>query len=515
MSIGKQPEEASMSEQTWTSDGPANEAHGWSSDGGGGSWGQAHTEVDPRRWWALASVLTGAFMILLDGTIVNVALPAIQTDLSTSYADVEWVISGYVLAYGLLLIPAGRLGDRVGHRKVLMIGMVGFVLFSVLCATSQNSAQLITWRVLQGAMAGVLNPQVLAVIQLGFPNEEKGKAYAIYGAVSGVGVAVGPIVGGALIQANIAGWDWRPIFLINAPIGLIAIVMSLALVKDTRGRGGSLDPVGIGLVSAAVLLLSVPLVEGQSRGWPAWTWICFALSAVALLSFVLWEQRAKRIGGSPLIDMALFGNRAFSAGVGIGLTYFAGFISLFFLLSLMLQAGLHKSALTAGLIILPFAAGTFFGAAMSEGLAQKLGRGVLILGSGMVTIGIGATIWVLYLQSADLSGWELIAPLAFGGIGSGLVIAPNVSLVLEHVPWQDAGAVSGILNTAQRVGQALGIAIVGVALASSLKSGNASPEINYVHATAVASFFSLGLVVLTLLLAFVLPRRSEKTDTTW
>jgi MFS family permease len=365
-------------------------------------------------------------------------------------------------------------------------------------------------------MAGILNPQVLAVIQLTFPDRQRGKAYGIYGAVSGIGVALGPVLGGALIQANIDGTSWRPIFLINVPVGIVAIAMTLRLVKETRGRAGSLDPLGILLVSAAVLLLSIPLIQGQAAGWPAWTWVSFGGAAVALAAFIGWEVRTGRRGGSPLIDMNLFRNRAFSAGVGIGLAYFAGFISLFFLLSLMLQSGLHKTALIAGLIILPFALGTFLGAAVSDGFAKRLGRGVLALGCSMVAVGIAVTVLVLRARGAGLLGWELIAPLGFGGIGSGLVIAPNVSLVLEHVPWQDAGAASGILNTAQRVGQALGVAIVGAALSSELaRQAAGSPAAHYSQATQVASLYSLGLVVVALALVFVIPKRSASSSGTW
>jgi EmrB/QacA subfamily drug resistance transporter len=482
------------------------------------AWGatKAQAPVDPRRWWALGAVLTGAFMILLDGTIINVAVPVIKTDLSASYAGIEWVISGYVLAYGLLLIPAGRVGDRFGHRAVLLAGMAGFVIMSSLCATAHSPTQLVVYRVLQGAMAGVLNPQVLAVIQLGFPDQERGRAYGIYGAVSGIGVALGPVLGGALIQANIDGSSWRPIFLINVPVGIVAIGMTLRLVKETRGRAGSLDPLGILLICAAVLLVSVPLIQGQADGWPAWTWICFGAAAVTLAAFVGWEKRTARRGSSPLIDVNLFRNRAFSAGVGLGLAYFAGFISLFFLLSLLLQSGLHKSALTAGLIILPFALGTFFGAAVSDGFAKRLGRGVLALGAAMVAVGIAATIAVLRARGASLLGWELIAPLGFGGLGSGLIIAPNVSLVLEHVPWQDAGAASGILNTAQRIGQALGVAIVGAVLASQLARHSAlSAPAHYSRAVQVASLYCLGLVVVALALVFVIPRRSKDAKGTW
>ncbi len=425
-------------------------------------------EADRSRWLALAVVLAGAFMILLDSTIVNVAIPSIQTDLGASFGAIEWVISGYALAYGLLLIPAGRLADRFGHKRLFLIGLIGFTITSILCGTANSPTALIGWRVAQGAMAGVMNPAILAIIQATFPPQERGKAFGMYGAVSGVAVALGPLLGGLLIQANLQGLGWRPIFLLNIPIGIVTVLAALRVLKETRGRAGAIDVAGALLVAAGVLLVSVPLIEGRAAGWPVWTFVALAAAVPVFVAFALWEARLVRLEQDPLIDIRLFRNRAFSVGVAIGFSYFAGFIGLVFALSLYLQIGLGFSALTAGLILLPFAAGSFAGSAFSDLIAQRIGRWVVALGSGMVIAGIVGLIATMRAVGNDVSGWELVPSLLVAGLGSGLVIAPNVDIVLAGVPWQDAGAAGGVLNTAQRLGNALGVAVVGVALFGSL-----------------------------------------------
>jgi EmrB/QacA subfamily drug resistance transporter len=425
---------------------------------------------DRSRWLALAVVLAGTFVILLDATIVNVAIPSIQQSLRASYGAIEWVVSGYALAYGLLLVPAGRLADRYGHKRLFLIGLAGFTLASALCGTARTPAQLVGWRVLQGVMAGLLNPPILAVIQLAFPPRERGKAFAWYGAVAGVSTAAGPLLGGLLISWNLHGWDWRPIFLLNVPIGVLALVAAGRLLPSSRGRGGDLDPVGVALVSAAMLLLTYPLVEGRDAGWPAWTFVSLALAVPVLGACAAWEVARVRRGRAPLVDVRLFANRSFTAGVGIGLAYFAGFISLLFVLSLHLQIGLGRSALAAGLTLLPFALGTFAGAAVSDPLAHRLGRRVLHLGTAIAMAGIAGLIVAVHRDGGAISGLDLLPWLALCGIGSGLVLAPNVEIVLAGVPRHDAGA-GGVLNTAQRLGQALGIAVVGVVLFGALGSG--------------------------------------------
>lgn len=428
----------------------------------------ASEDVGANRWLALAVVLAGAFMILLDSTIVNVAIPSIQIDLEASFGAIEWVVSGYALAYGLMLIPAGRLADRFGHKRLFLIGLVGFTLTSLLCGTANSPAALIGWRVAQGAMAGVMNPAILAIIQANFLPRERGKAFGMYGAMSGVAVALGPLLGGLLIQSNVRDLGWRPIFLLNLPIGILTAISALLVLRESRGRGGSFDGVGVVLIASGVLLVSVPLIEGRAAGWPAWTVVSFLAAVPVFALFAAWETRVLRRGGDPLIDMRLFRNRAFGVGVAIGLAYFAGFIGLVFALSLYLQIGLGQTALAAGLALLPFAAGTFAGSAISSAVADRLGRWVIVLGAGLVMTGIVGLIGTIRWYGIDITGLRLLPALLVAGIGSGFVIAPNVDIVLAGVPWQDAGAASGVLNTAQRLGNALGVAIVGIALFGSL-----------------------------------------------
>ena len=561
------------------------------------SWAAPVPEV-PNRMAVLACVLTGAFMILLDATIVNVAVPAIERNLHASYSAVEWVVSGYALAYGLLLIPAGRLGDRVGHKKTYLAGLAGFTIASVLCGTAGSPAELIAWRVLQGAMAGFLNPPILAVIQSVFPARERGRAYGLYGAVAGLATALGPLAGGLLIAWNLHGWDWRPVFLVNLPVGAIGLVAAVRLVPESRGQeaspaasadasgeasaaNNSFDLTGAGLVSAAMLLITFPLIQGQSSGWPPWTFACLGAAAPVLAGFAWWEWRAIRRGQTPLVDIRLFRNRSFAAGTGVSLAYFAGFIGLLFVLSLYLQIGLGWSALHAGLAILPFAAGTFVGGAVSDQLARRLGRGVLLAGAAIVAVCTAAVILIIHQQGAAVSGLALLPALLIGGVGSGLVIAPSVDVVLSGVSWQDAGSASGVLGASQRLGQAIGIAVAGVALFGSLAAGaphaaaRAAPDLrgqlaaaglshravqggvahfagcfgrqsaaadptasppgcgpgrdravsaafgsaarhaqasNFTHAVQVAAWYALGAIVLTFVLALLLPRRASQVS---
>lgn len=258
-----------MSDRSTQADGAdAGVATGWEGNG--------PVAADEDRWLALAVVLVGAFVILLGTTIVNVAVPVIQRELGASNAQIQWVVGGYALAYGLLLIPAGRLGDRYGYKRVFLVGMAGFTAVSALCGTAGGPWTLVGWQVALGAMAGVMNPQILAVIQVAFPPEERGRAYGVYGAVSGVAVALGPLLGGLLIQWDIAGLSWRPIFLVNVPVGLLALIVAVKVLKEARGRGGALDVVGILLVSTTVLLVTFPSYRaarrdgryGRSRVWP-------------------------------------------------------------------------------------------------------------------------------------------------------------------------------------------------------------------------------------------------------
>src|SRR5215468_1491880 len=274
--------------------------------------------ADPRRWLTLIILLLAAFMNLLDVSIVNIAIPSIQRDLNASYADVQWALAGYTLAYALVLITGGRLGDTFGRKRLFLIGVTGFTIMSALCGAAQSPGQLIAFRVVQGAMGAIMVPQVLAVIQVIFPPAERIKALAGFGVTAGLGTISGPLIGGLLIQHNLFGWDWRPIFLINVPVGILAVIASAILVRESRApRPPKLDPVGVVLISAGLLALLYPLVQGRELGWPTWTFVSMALSAPVFAIFVWYERIKARRDGSPLVEMSLFRERGFSAGMAI------------------------------------------------------------------------------------------------------------------------------------------------------------------------------------------------------
>src|SRR6266704_1204578 len=247
--------------------------------------------ADPRRWLTLVILLLAAFMNLLDVSIVNIAIPSIQRDLHASYADVQWALAGYTLAYALVLITGGRLGDTFGRKRLFLIGVTGFTIMSALCGAAQSPGQLIAFRVVQGAMGGIMIPQVLAVIQVTFPPAERIKALAGFGVTAGLGTVSGPLLGGLLIQSNLLGLDWRPIFLINVPVGVLALAVSAVLVRESRAPSPpKLDPAGVALISAALLLLLYPLVQGRQLGWPSWTFVSMIASAPVFALFAGYER---------------------------------------------------------------------------------------------------------------------------------------------------------------------------------------------------------------------------------
>ena len=303
----------------------------------------AGEQADPRRWLTLVILLLAGFMNLLDVSIVNIAIPSIQRDLQASYADVQWALAGYTLAYALVLITGGRLGDTFGRKRLFLIGVAGFTIMSALCGAATSPGMLITCRVIQGAMGAIMVPQVLAVIQVIFPAKERIKALAGFGVTAGLGTVSGPLLGGLLIQHNLFGLDWRPIFLINVPVGIIAFVASAYLVRESKAANPpKLDPVGVALISAALLLLLYPLVQGRQFGWPTWTFVSMALSAPVFAAFVGYERIKARRDGSPLVQLSLFRDRAFSAGMTVALTFFLGIASFGLVLTLFLQLGLSS-----------------------------------------------------------------------------------------------------------------------------------------------------------------------------
>src|SRR5256886_10311390 len=419
--------------------------------------------ADPRRWLTLSILLLAAFMNLLDVSIVNIAIPSIQRDLNASYADVQWALAGYTLAYALVLITGGRLGDTFGRKRLFLIGVTGFTVMSALCGAAQSPGQLIAFRVAQGAMGAIMVPQVLAVIQVIFPPAERIKALAGFGVTAGLGTISGPLIGGLLIQHNLFGLDWRPIFLINVPVGIIAVVASAVLVRESRASSPpKLDPVGVVLVSAALLLLLYPLVQGRQLGWPAWTFVSMAVSVPVFALFVWYERVKERRDGSPLAPMRLFGERGFSAGMAIAVTFFLGIASFGLVLTLFLQLGLSFTPLHAGLTFLPFSLGILVSSGAAARLAPRFGRGVTMAGALVIAAGMAGLIATVHHYGAAVTTWELVPGLVAAGLGLGAVIAPLADIVLDRVPKQDAGSASGVFNTGLQLGNSIGIAVIGV-----------------------------------------------------
>src|SRR3954447_23823842 len=471
--------------------------------------------VSPRAWRALVFLLAGMFIALLDTTIVNVALPTIRTSLDASESTLSWIISGYALAFGLALIPAGRIGDRIGHKWVFFTGIALFTVASAACGLAQSDTQLVVFRVIQGLAGGIFVPAVTAFIQLLFPGQVRGKAFAIMGAVIGVSSALGPIVGGLIIQAFGETSGWRLVFGVNLPIGVATLVAAALLLPakhptDPAAKAG-IDWTGLLLLTAGLVALLVPLIEGQDKGWPTWTYVTLAAGVVLLVVFALWEVAYTRRGRSPLVPPHLFSHGSFTGGVILALVYFAAFTSIFFTISILWQTGLGHTALESGLVSIPFAIGSIVGASQSNRLAERLGRTVLLVGTALVSIGL-ISLWLVLLRvaPADLTNWALLGPLLVAGLGNGAFIAPNAQFIIATVDRAEAGAASGVVSTMQRVGSAVGIAIIGSVLFGSLTiTGPDTVASGFTDAAADAMAVSAAFSVAALLLVFVLPKRTS------
>jgi EmrB/QacA subfamily drug resistance transporter len=362
--------------------------------------------------------------------------------------------------------------------------MGGFVLASLLCGVAQSPEMLIGSRVLQGLMASLMYPQVLSVIQVVFPPRERPQAFAAFGAVIGLATITGPLLGGVLIQLNVAGLDWRPIFLVNLPIGIAVLIATYFLLDESRSpTAPRLDLIGVLIVSAGLFLLVWPLVEGRDAGWPPWAFICLAASAPVLALFILFELRQNARNASPLVVFKLFQNRSFDIGSTVSFLFLAGIPAFFLTFSIFVQIGLGFSALHTGLTTLPFSIGAFIASIASARLAARLGRTILMIGAVLLVAGMGLLILTVHLAGLDLSSYDIIPSFVIAGLGVGCVIAPLVNVILAGVDPRDAGSASGVLATVQQVGGAVGVAVIGVIFFGLLGS----------HSTSVAQAYSPGL----------------------
>jgi len=467
----------------------------------------AASPTRPRRfssspWAALPVVLAGTFMVVLDFFIVNVAMPAMQADLHASTGAIEWVLAGYGLTFATLLITAGRLGDGLGRRRMFAVGLALFTVASAACGLAWSPGALVAARLVQGVAAALLSPQVLSIIGVAYQGPDRVRALSVYGIVLGLAAVGGQLVGGVLVQADVAGLGWRSCFLINVPIGVVALALAPRLVPESRAeRSSGIDVTGTVLVTVGLTAVVLPLVEGRQHGWPLWTALSLAAAPVVLGAFAAHQRRLARHGGAPLLDPALFRERAFSAGLLTQLVFWAGQASFFLVLALYLQLGRGLDALQAGLVFTILAA-AYLGASLeAPGLTARLGRRLPAMGALALATGHAVMLATVAEVGTGGSVAALVPALLLVGTGMGLVITPLTSTVLASLEPQRAGAAAGALATMQQVGNAIGVAVTGVLFFGALDGG-------YAHA------FELSLAQLAVLCAAVvaltrlLPRRA-------
>ncbi|WP_371785114.1 MFS transporter [Streptosporangium subroseum] len=451
----------------------------------------------------LIVLLAGIFITTLDFFIVNVAIPALQHDLHASPSAIQLIVAGFGIALAAGLVTGGRLGDLYGRRRLFATGLVVFTLASAACGVAPGAAFLVGARVVQGIGAALLMPQVLAIMNTAYTGERRAKAFSAYGMALGLGGVFGQLIGGVLIKLDIAGLGWRGIFLINVPIGAVALALVRRSIPESRATGARLDLLGTALVSLGLVAIVLPLIQGPQQGWPEWTWLCLAASAPLLAAFVLYQHRLTVRGGSPLIDLSLFRRRAFSAGVAIGLLYSMTTASFFLILALYLQDGRGLSALESGLVFLPLGIGYFASSAASGRVAARLGRQVVTVGILVAATGYAVLAAVSVLGTPHTIAW-VIPGLFIAGAGLGFVMAPLPAIVLAGTAPQHAASASGVLNTSQQAGNAIGVAVIGAVFYSAL--GDQPVPGLYPHAFALGLSLLVGLCAVVAATVQFLPR---------
>ncbi|MFF2351510.1 MFS transporter [Kitasatospora sp. NPDC058115] len=460
------------------------------------------------RWAGLAVVLAAEVMDLLDTTIVGVAAPSVRQDLGGSDAQIQWITASYTLAFAVLLITGGRLGDLFGRRRLFVLGAAGFTLASLLCAAAPGAGTLIAARTVQGLFAALLIPQGLGLVKAMFPPEQLGAAFGLFGPVLGLSSVLGPTLGGYLTDADLFGLGWRTVFLINLPLGLLAVLAATRILPAdhlTRTPGaGRLDPVGVLVLGLAVLLLVYPLVQGRELDWPLWTFLSMAASVPVLWLFTRHQRGVLRRGGTPLVEPSLFGKRAFVSALATGLVFFAALSGLLLVFTLHLQLGLGWTPLHAGLSMIPLSVGVVVGAVLSGGLlAPRYGRRVLHAGIAVAVAGALGLWFTVERGDAGLTSWQLAPALALTGLGLGLIMAPFFDIALAGVEESETGSASGVLNAQQQLGGSVGVALLGTAFFGWARADG------FRHAAGWTYGLVAALLAAAFLTAFLLPRHAR------
>lgn len=447
------------------------------------------------RRWMLVVLLAPLFMALVAVSVINVGLTAIGESLGADSGGLQWVISGYALSFALLLVPAGRLGDATGRRRILLVGVAVFTLGSLAAGLAPSIITLNLARILQGLGSGLLNPQTTGIIQLHFRGQSRARAFAMFGTTVAVATAVGPVIGGLLIQllGPDAGWRWM--FFMNIPIGVATILLGLRWIPDDRRqrteRGPDLDPVGILLLAVSILAIMLPFLE---RGATGLVWLSLPAGLLLLLGWIAWEARYAERGRAPMVDLSIFASPAFRNGIAIISVYFLGSTSIWIIVPLYVQMHLGHSAFNAALLGLPSSVLAAVSAQIGGRYVLRLGRRLVIAGFVIVLVGLtGVAILAEVIEPGRLPLWTLAIPLSLIGLSQGMTISPNQTLTLSAVDPRHGGVAGGILQLGQRLGAAVGTALIPGLLFSLVEAGTP-----WMHAFTIAIVAIMALAVAAL-----------------
>jgi MFS family permease len=463
-----------------------------------------------RQGLALTAVLIAPFMAMLDVFIVNIAAPSMQQQLHATFAEIQFVIGGYIVAFAMGLVTAGRLGDMLGRRRIFMVGIICFAITSAGCAVAPNAGVLIGMRLVQGLSAALMVPQVLALIQANFPRDQHSRLLGFYGAAQALGSLSGQLLGGLLVRVDIAGTGWRAIFLVNIPLCLATFLCAAGGLRkqETRAEGVRLDPLGVLLLSLAVGLLLTPLVIGAQDGWSPGVWVALAASLVVFAIFARWESRLSDAGHAALLPMRLFKLRGFAGGLPTSVTFYFGNSGLYLVLAFYLQEGIGLSPVGAAVVFLALAGPAGAASLSARTLVDRFGQQFVRWGAAVMVAGF---LLVYLVIRTDIGGdgeisralW-LVPGLVVCGLGLGLVLPSLLGLVLQRIDTADAGAAAGAVLTASQVAAAGGVAGVGAVFRSTLAGGGHS----YVHAFELSVLTLSAVGVLSFLLLTYLTRKS-------
>jgi EmrB/QacA subfamily drug resistance transporter len=421
------------------------------------------------RWMGLLALLVAEAMNVLDATVVQIAGPTIHAEFGGSPTTVQWFSAAYTLPFALTLITGGRLGDACGRKRVFLLGVAVFTLASIACALAPSAATLIVARIVQGAAAAAIIPQTFGLIRAMFVGVELSRALGTIGPVMGLAAVCGPVLGAVVTHADLVGSSWRAVFLINVPPAVAVLGVGSVLVEDAAEHRPRWDLPGTLLAVAGTALVTYPVIEGQSWGWPAWTWLFVAAGVAVLVAFALAQRAAARRGAATLVETSLFSGRAFPAALVTSTLFFAVMNGLMLVIVLHLQIGLGRDVLSAGLTLLPWSAGSAVASLVAGTyLVPRFGNRVMFAGLAVLGAGLAAAIAAYALTPAGSAA--LLAALAVSGVGLGLFTVPFFTVALSRVDPQETGSAAGLLNAVQQLGATLGIAALGAVFFHGLSS---------------------------------------------